>query len=147
MNPMAAQEMAAAKAATAAVAPGTESASEEPSDTDKSDGSSATKPEDVAPWGKGKMRDPVIYRVKLDGPGTAIQGKTFSKGFSVIIPHRKAMESPKGYAKQDARVELVSAANGDSGVKLLWRFKDAIPGYRVRLRKDTVEFLISSKSE
>ncbi len=147
MNPMAAQEMAAAKAATAAVAPGTEFASEEPSDTDKSDGSSATKPEDVAPWGKGKMRDPVIYRVKLDGPGTAIQGKTFSKGFSVIIPHRKAMESPKGYAKQDARVELVSAANGDSGVKLLWRFKDAIPGYRVRLRKDTVEFLISSKSE
>ena len=146
MNPMAAQEMAAAKAATAAVAPGTESASEEPSDTDKNDGS-ATKPEDVAPWGKGKMRDPVIYRVKLDGPGTAIQGKTFSKGFSVIIPNRKAMESPKGYAKQDARVELVSAANGDSGVKLLWRFKDAIPGYRVRLRKNTVEFLISSKSE
>lgn len=146
MNPMAAQEMAAAKAATAAVAPGTESASEEPNDTDKSDGS-ATKPEDVAPWGKGKMRDPVIYRVKLDGPGTAIQGKTFSKGFSVIIPNRKAMESPKGYVKQDARLEKVSAANGDSGVKVLWRFKDEIPGYRVRLRKDTVEFLISGKSE
>jgi hypothetical protein len=141
------REKAAAKAASNAdVASGTENASEEPSDTDKGDGS-ATKPEDVAPWGKGKMRDPVIYRVKLDGPGTAIQGRTFSKGFSVIIPNRKTLESPAGYAKQDKRLEKVSAANADFGVKILWRFKDEIPGYRVRLRKNTVEFLISSKGE
>ena len=147
MTSVAEQEMAAARAANATkLAPGTDTASEEPNDTDKSDGS-ASKPEDVAPWGKGKMRDPVIYRVKLDGPGTAIQGRTFSKGFSVIIPNRKTLESPKGYVKQDARFELVSAANAEFGVKILWRFKDEIPGYRVRLRKNTVEFLISSKGE
>jgi hypothetical protein len=145
-NATAEREMAAAKAATANVAPG---ASEEPDDNaDKSDGA-ASKPEDVAPWGKGKMRDPVIYRVKLDAPGTSIQGHSFSKGFSVVIPKRKAMESPKGYAKQDKRLDKVTAANGDDGVKLLWRFKDdvPVPGYRVRLRNNTVEFLISSKAE
>ena len=141
------REMAAAKAATAQVAAGNEESSEEPSDSAASSEESSTKPEDVAPWGKGKMHDPVIYKVKLDGPGSAIKGTTSSQGFSVIIPKRKAEESPKGYAKQDSRIEKVSAANGDSGVKILWRFKDEIPGYRVRLRKNTVEFLISSKTK
>jgi hypothetical protein len=144
-NGVAEREMAAAKAATAQVAAGTEEASEEPSDS--ASGEPAAKPEDVTPWGKGKMHDPVIFRVKLDGPANAIKGKSLSKGFSVIIPKRKAEESPKGYAKQDNRIEKVSAANGDDGVKILWIFKDEIPGYRVRLRKNTVEFLISSKSK
>jgi hypothetical protein len=146
MTSVAEREMAAAKAAIAEVAPGTENASEEPSDTDKS-GDPATKPEDVAPWGKGKMRDPVIYRVKLDAPGNAIQGRSFSKGFSVVIPSRKTLESPSGYAKQDSRLEKVNAINFEGGVKILWRFKDDVPGYRVRLRKNSVEFLISSKGE
>lgn len=140
---VAAREMAAAKSANVAVAAGSDT-SEEP-DSDKND--EVSKPEDVAPWGKGKMRDPIIYRVKLDGPGLAIQGHSFSKGFSVVIPKRKVLESPAGYAKQDKRLEKVTAANGDDGVKLVWRFKDEIPGYRVRLRKNTVEFLISSKTE
>lgn len=141
------REMAAAKAATAQVAAGHEEASEETSESGSGSEDAVAKPEDVAPWGKGKMHDPVIYRVKLDGPGNAIKGTSLSKGFSVIIPKRKAEESPKGYAKQDSRIEKVSAANGDSGVKILWRFKDEIPGYRVRLRKNSVEFLISSKTK
>lgn len=146
-NAVAEREMAAAKAATAKVAAGTEESSEEPSESASSSDEPATKPEDVAPWGKGKMHEPTIYKVRLDGPGTAIKGTSFSHGFSVIIPKRKAQESPKGYTKQDSRLELVSAANGESGVKILWRFKDEIPGYRVRLRKNTVEFLISSKAK
>lgn len=138
------REMAAAKAATAQVAAGTEESSEEPSQSSEEP---VTKPEDVAPWGKGKMHDPVIYRVKLDGPGDAIKGTPLGNGFSIVVPKRKAAESPKGFAKQDNRIEKVSAANGDSGVKIIWRFKDEPPGYRVRLRKNNVEFLISSKSK
>jgi hypothetical protein len=141
------REMAAAKAATAKVASGNDDASEEPSDSPAGSEEASAKPEDVAPWGKGKMHDPIIYKVKLDGPGSAIKGTASSQGFSVFIPKRKAEESPKGYAKQDSRIEKVSAANGDGGVKILWRFKDEVPGYRVRLRKNTVEFLISSKTK
>jgi len=144
MTSVAERELAAAKAATVTVAPGNES--EEPSDGEKSE-VVASKPEDVSPWGKGRMRDPIIYRVKLDGPGLAIQGRSFSKGFSVVIPNRKTLESPKGYVKQDSRLEKVNAINFEGGVKILWRFKDDVPGYRVRLRKSTVEFLISSKAD
>ena len=59
----------------------------------------------------------------------------------------KVEESPKGFAKQDERFEKVSAANGDDGTKIIWRFKEEPPGYRVRLRKNTIEFLISTKSK
>jgi hypothetical protein len=146
-NALAEKEMAAAKTSTTQVAPGTEEASEEPGESASGSEEAAAKPEDVAPWGKGKMRDPVIYRVRLDGPGNSIKGTSFSKGFSVIIPKRKAEESPKGYVKRDSRLEKVSAANGESGVKILWRFKDEVPGYRVRLRKNSVEFLISNTTK
>ena len=137
------REMAAAKGAPAQVAGGSEEASEEPTSSEEP----AAKPEDVTPWGKGKMHDPVIYRIKLDGPGNAIKGTSLPKGFSVSIPKRKVEESPKGFAKQDERFENVSAANGDDGTKIIWRFKEEPPGYRVRLRKNTIEFLISTKSK
>ena len=146
-NAVAEREMAAAKSATAQVAAGTEETSEEPGQSSSGSEDPAAKPEDVAPWGKGKMRDPVIFRVKLDGPGNAIRGTSLSNGFSIIIPKRKVEESPKGFAKQDNRIDKVSAANGDNGVKIIWRFKDEPPGYRVRLRKNSIEFLISSKSK
>jgi hypothetical protein len=138
------REMAAARTATVHVAAGSEETSEEPAAGSEEP---AAKPEDVAPWGKGKMHEPVIYRIKLDGPGEAIKGTSLSNGFSVVIPKRKTEESPKGFAKQDNRIDKVGAANGEGGVKFLWRFKDEPPGYRVRLRKNSVEFLISGKSK
>ena len=144
-NATAQREMAAAKSATAQVAAGSDESSEEPSTSSSEE--PVSKPEDVAPWGKGKMHDPVIYRVRLDGPGEAIKGTSLGNGFSVVLPKRKVEESPKGFAKQDSRIDKVSAANGDNGVKIIWRFKDEPPGYRVRLRKNNVEFLISSKSK
>jgi hypothetical protein len=140
---VASREMAAAKAAVAQVAPGSEDTAE-PAEANSSSEEPAAKPEDIAPWGKGKMRDPVIYRVRLDGPGAAIKGTMLAKGFSVMVPKRKAEESPKGYVKRDKRIEKVSAANADGGVRFIWRFKDEVPGYRVRLRKNTIEFLISA---
>jgi hypothetical protein len=139
-----ARELALAKATHAAVAPGADpslTSSEEPTETLAEEPSA--KPEDVAPWGKGKMKDPILYRIKLDEAGNAIKGTTQSKGFSVIIPGRKAMESPKGFVGKDPRFSKISAQNTSEGVKVTWLFKDEVPAYRVRLRKTSVEVLIS----
>jgi hypothetical protein len=38
----------------------------------------------------------------------------------------------------------VKTRNGTSGTEISFQFKDGIPGYRVRLKKDYVEFLISA---
>ena len=141
---VAAREMALAKSAHAGMPSGTDplaAGSEEPAGEASEE--PATKPEDVAPWGKGKMKDPTLYRIKIDGPGEAIKGTTQPKGFSVIIPGRKAAESPKGFVSKDPRFAKISAQNLNDGVKITWLFKDEPPPYRVRLRKSNVEILIS----
>jgi len=103
----------------------------------------SVNPKDVAPWGRGAVSRPTIHRIRLDGPGGAIQGAISPTGFAVVIPGRKVMESGAGLSKRDKRIARVKTSNGKSGAQISFQFKDGIPGYRVRLRKDFVEFLIS----
>lgn len=122
---------------------GSSKSADKSSDKSKSN----VKPEDVAPWGHGKMHEPTIYRVRLDGPGSKLIGTQEPTGFNVLVPARKVMESPNGIAKRDDRIARVKSNNGDAGAQLSFRFKDEVPSYRVRLRKDYVEVLISAASE
>jgi hypothetical protein len=104
----------------------------------------APDPRDVAPWGQGRMRQPTIHRLRLDGPGGAIQGAMQPTGFTVVIPGRKVMEAGKYIQKRDDRIARVRTNNGASGAQVSFQFRDGVPAYRVRLRKDFVEFLISA---
>jgi hypothetical protein len=147
---IAAREQAIAKATQAAVAAGHDSAkmSEDPSATTaESSEEPATKPEDVAPFGHGRMKDPILYRLKLDLPGEALKGTTSSKGFSVTIPGRKLLESPSGFVKRDPRFAKITSQQSSDGVKITWQFKDEAPPFRVRLRKTAVEILISESAK
>jgi hypothetical protein len=112
------------------------------SESSKSD----KKPEDVAPWGHGRVREPTIHRLRLDGPGAKLAGTVDPTGFTVVVPERKVMEAPSGIAKRDARIARIRAVNTPNGAQISFRFKDSVPSYRVRLRKDYVEFLISEPS-
>jgi hypothetical protein len=106
-----------------------------------------TKPEDVAPWGRGKMNTPTVHRLRLDGPGSALQGALQPTGFLVVVPGRKLMEHAGAVAKRDARFAQVKSVNTPNGAQITFKFKDSIPGYRVRLRRDYVEFLISAETK
>jgi hypothetical protein len=101
-------------------------------------------PSDVPPWGRGKLTTPTVHRLRLDGPGAAIQGAINATGFTVVIPGRKVMESGKPIERRDSRIARVKTRNASSGGQVAFQFKDGVPGYRVRLRKDYVEFLISA---
>ncbi len=102
------------------------------------------KPEDVKPWGRGRLHLPVIHRLRLDEPGAAIEGAETPTGFAIVIPGRKIMENGRGISKRDKRIAKVRARNTSSGAQVTFKFRDGVPGYRVRLRKDFVEFLVSS---
>jgi hypothetical protein len=101
-------------------------------------------PSQVAPWGRGKVRMPTIHRLRLDAPGGAIQGATDPTGFTVLVPGRKVMESGKPISKRDKRIARVRTSNTSGGAQVAFQFRDGVPAYRVRLRKDYVEFLISA---
>ena len=109
--------------------------------------SSKSKPEDVAPWGRGKLSMPIIHRLRLDAAASSIQGVQQPTGFMVVLPGRKLMEQAGPIAKRDARFANVRSVNTPNGAQITFNFKESVPAYRVRLRRDYVEFLISAESK
>ncbi len=137
-----AQERAAAKASVS------EPAEDEsfPEDDGAKPAKSAPKkkPEDVAPWGRGKVVTPVIHRLRLDAAGDALQGSLQPTGFTVVVPNRKVMEQGSALAKRDPRIMRVRTVNTPNGAQITFQFKDGVPAYKARLRRDFVEFLIGA---
>jgi hypothetical protein len=143
-------ELAAAKAATPPEAEDEEfvdgPGDQGPGSSKKASGSGA-KPEDVAPFGNGRMHLPTISRLRLDGAGSELRGQADATGFTVLIPGRKLMEQGAALAKRDPRIARVRTTNTPSGAQVRMTFKDGVPAYRVRLRRDFVEVLISAPEE
>ena len=95
-------------------------------------------------FGQGRLRSPVIYRLRLDQPAEGLRGERTPTGFEVTLPGRRVMESGASITKRDERIARVATHNTGQGTRVSFRFKDTIPGYKVRLRKDYIEFLISA---
>lgn len=74
-------------------------------------------------------------------------GAANADGFTVVVPGRKAMESGKSIEKRDRRIAAVSANNNAEGATVKFEFRGPVPPYRVRLRQDFIEFLISAPEE
>ncbi|HEX2729976.1 MAG TPA: PilZ domain-containing protein [Polyangiaceae bacterium] len=92
----------------------------------------------------GRMNLPVVYRLRLDGAGTTLQGSKQGTGFTVLVPGRKVMESGAVIEGRDDRITDVRVQNTPAGGKVTFHFRKEISGYKARLRKDYVEFFINS---
>jgi len=117
--------------------------SESKSSKDEKSKSEKSGKTDTTPWGHGKLRSPTIYRLRLDAPGGKLQGALLPTGFTVLVPGHKVMEAGSGIAKRDNRFSSVRTSNRTEGAEVSFRFRDSIPAYRVRLRRDYMEILIS----
>jgi hypothetical protein len=137
-----AAEKAEAKASVAAAAEDESFPDEGDSKAGKA--KSDKKPEDVAPWGRGKVVNPVIHRLRLDSAGDALQGSLQPTGFTVVVPNRKVMEKGDGIAKRDPRIARVRTVNTPNGAQITFQFKDGVPAYKTRLRRDFIEVLIGA---
>jgi hypothetical protein len=104
----------------------------------------AVRPEDIKPWGRGRMHLPTIHRLRLDAPGAALEGSLGPNGFVVVVPGRKIMEAASGIPKRDARIARARVTNTGGGAQVVVQFKGEVPPYRVRLRRDYIELLISA---
>jgi hypothetical protein len=111
------------------------------------------EPEEVAvsaedkPWGHGRLYLPTIHRIRLDAAGASLSGAVNSDGFTVVVPGRKVMESGKAIQKRDKRIVAVQSDNEGPNAKVRFEFRGPVPAYRVRLRQDFIEFLISAPEE
>jgi hypothetical protein len=93
------------------------------------------------------MHLPTISRLRLDGAGSELRGVADATGFTVLIPGRKLMEQGGAIAKRDPRIARLRTTNTPGGAQLRMTFKDGVPAYRVRLRRDFVEILVSASEE
>jgi hypothetical protein len=107
----------------------------------------AASSKENAPWGRGRLHLPTIHRIRLDAPGAEIAGAVEQEGFVVVIPGRKAMESGRAIQGRDKRILKVLASNTAEGARVRFEFRGSVPAYRVRLRNDFVEFLISAPED
>jgi hypothetical protein len=107
----------------------------------------AKEPAGNSEWQAGKMHLPIVHRLRLDKEGSELKGTKTPSGFSVLVPGRKVMESGAQIAKRDDRILSVNVKNSDAGGQVVFRFRKDVPGYKVRLRNDYVEFFINSKQD
>jgi hypothetical protein len=105
---------------------------------------SRPKPPTPTEFGSGRLHLPIVYRLRLDQPGGSLRGERTPMGFDVVIAGRKTMESGAAISSRDARIAKVVTRNGPEGTRVSFRFKKSTPAYKVRLRKDFVEFFIGS---
>ncbi len=106
-----------------------------------------TEVEESKPWGRGRLYLPTVHRIRLDGAAPSLSGAVNQDGFTIVVPGRKAMESGKAIQKRDKRIMAVETNNNARGATVKFEFRGPVPPYRVRLRKDFVEFLISAPEE
>jgi hypothetical protein len=104
-------------------------------------------PVDVKPWGRGRMHLPTIHKLRLDAAGASISGSISDAGFTVVVPGRKVMESGRAIQRRDQRIAQVKTSNTAAGAQVTFQFRGKVPAYRVRLRNDFAEFLISAPEE
>lgn len=105
---------------------------------------SKEEPAKPVTFGRGKLNLPTVHRIRLDGPGSELVGTVEGKGFSVVIPGRKAMETGRAIEKRDRRILHVKSSNTAEGARIFFEFRGPVPAYKVRLKNDFVEFLISA---
>jgi hypothetical protein len=94
-------------------------------------------------FGQGRLQRPVIYRLRLDDVGGTLRGERTATGFEISIAGRRLLDSGASITRRDPRIAKVSTQNGSQGTRISFRFRETIPAYKVRLRKDVLEFWIS----
>jgi hypothetical protein len=124
----------------APVKPSPKSAAAEPAER-------KAKPEEPARptvWGTGRLHLPFVHRIKLDASGSGLEGAKKSNGFTVFLPNRKLLETGKAIARRDDRIVEVRTSNETRGARVTFVFQGQVPGYKVRLKGQYVEFFISA---
>ncbi|WP_437680989.1 PilZ domain-containing protein [Sorangium sp. So ce131] len=98
--------------------------------------------EDAREWGQGVVRNPVVLKLKMDGPIEELNGAAGAMGFTVSLPDRRALSSGSGLARKDKRIASVRVVNTAHGAEVTLQFKDGVPAYKARAKGDRLEIAL-----
>ncbi|WP_441287230.1 PilZ domain-containing protein [Sorangium sp. KYC3313] len=93
-------------------------------------------------WGQGSVRNPIVLKLKMDGPIEQLNGAAGAMGFTVSLPDRRALSSGSGLARKDKRIASVRVVNTAHGAEVTLQFKDGVPAYKAKARGDRLEIAL-----
>ncbi|AGP36039.1 hypothetical protein [Sorangium cellulosum] len=93
-------------------------------------------------WGQGSVRNPIVLKLKMDGPIEELNGAAGAMGFTVSLPDRRALSSGSGLARKDKRIASVRVVNTPHGAEITLQFKDGVPAYKAKARGDRLEIAL-----
>jgi PilZ domain len=96
------------------------------------------------PFGHGNVTHGTVLHLKMDGNIERIQGAMQPTGFTVVVPKRRALTSAGAISKQDKRIGQTKLINDVNGSELSITFKDGVPPYVVRAKKDILEVVLGN---
>jgi hypothetical protein len=97
-------------------------------------------------YGQGKVRNPVVLRIKMDGPVEALNGASGAMGFTISLPGRRSLStSSSELARKDKRIASLQVVNNAHGAEVTVQFKDGIPAYRAKAKGDKLEIALGTE--
>ncbi|WP_437514084.1 PilZ domain-containing protein [Sorangium sp. So ce1099] len=110
-----------------------------PGDEDAEEADDDDEQESPREWGQGVVRNPIVLKLKMDGPVEELNGAAGAMGFTVSLPDRRALSSGSGLARKDKRIASVRVVNTPHGAEITLQFKDGVPAYKAKARGDRLE--------
>jgi hypothetical protein len=96
-------------------------------------------------WGQGKVRNPVMLRIKMDGPIETLNGGAGAMGFTISLPGRRSLSSTSELARKDKRIASLQVVNNAQGAEVTVQFKDGIPAYVAKAKGDKLEIALGTE--
>jgi hypothetical protein len=118
---------------------------------DSSDGASAGGDDDSGggpakkEWGQGSVRNPIVLRLKMDGPIEKLNGAAGAMGFTVSLPDRRSVSSASELARKDKRIASLQVVNNAHGAEVTVQFKDGVPPYVAKAKGDRLEISLGTE--
>ena len=99
---------------------------------------------DSKSWGQGSVKNPVVLKLKMDGPIEELNGAAGSMGFTVSLRDRRALSSGSDLARKDKRIASLRVVNTPHGAEVTVQFKDGVPAYRAKANGNRLEIALGN---
>src|SRR5262249_13536590 len=93
-------------------------------------------------WGNGVVKNPVVLKLKMDGPIETLNGAAGAMGFTVSLPNRRSLSSASDLARKDKRVASLNVVNTSHGAEITVQFRDGVPPYVAKAKGDRLEIAL-----
>jgi hypothetical protein len=116
-------------------------------DDSSDDGAEPAPTSDGKKFGKGSVHNPIVLKIKTDGPIENVSGAAGAMGFTVSLPGRRALSSATELARKDKRIASINVVNNPSGAEISIQFKDGVPAYMAKAKGDRLDIALGTEGK